>query len=476
MLYFVPKASILYKNKSRIETLCVGSQPKQEGIMRFNWQRYPDAADWIDARLEAFCREQPVLSQWRDQLGQKTGTRLLDWVDHLRVHPEQETRSQLEAVGYHPDGEWPSLYRLDGSTLPPVMLTSGKNRSQGVALRVEQLEAFALANALPVTIEGDPLAGYRQCCVLEDHIGLWAVERRSSGQWNSSSVSSDHLSRIVAALELWQTRPRGGQDEAALMEDALHRTETLVRSIGQQAATHVVMDSERQYWQSHNWAGQIQKARQDRLGLGWANFDHHTFRSSRRHFVQLVRLFEHLGFVCREKFYAGEEAGWGAQVVENTTTGHALFLDLDLAPEEVDIDFAHQPLSEPDELGTVGLWCALHGDSILSGGLHHLAARFDFEPVKEDLATLGIEMMPPFSSFDYLKQAFTRGELRSVDPQRLTRLVSAGRLDSKAADRFEREGVLASHLEDIERNQGFKGFNQTNVSKIIRDTDPRRGA
>ncbi len=444
--------------------------------MRVHWQRYPDAADWIDARLEAFCREQPVLLQWRERLGQMTGTRLLDWVDHISVDADNETRSQLEAVGYRPDGEWPSLYRLSGSTLPAVKLTGGTNDARGVALRVEHLEAFALANALPVTIEGDSLAEYRQCCVLEDRISLWVVERRSSEQWNPSSVSSGHHSRVIDAIELWQTRPRGGQDETALMEDALRRVETLVRSVGQQAATHVVMDSERQYWQCQNWAGQMQRARQDRLGLGWANFDHHTFRSSRRHFVQLVRLFEQLGFVCRETFYAGDEAGWGAQVVENPTTGHALFLDLDLALEEVDIDFAHQPLAEPDELGTVGLWCALHGDSILSGGLHHLAARFDFEPIKEDLADLGIDMMPPFSSFDYLKQAFTRGELRSVDPQRLTRLVSERRLDVKAADRFEREGALASHLEDIERNQGFKGFNQSNVSKIIRDTDPRRGA
>ena len=49
----------------------------------------------------------------------------------------------------------------------------------------------------------------------------------------------------------------------------------------------------------------MQNARQDKLGLGWANHDHHTYRSSRRHFARLIAIFEKLGFVCRERFYAG---------------------------------------------------------------------------------------------------------------------------------------------------------------------------
>ena len=33
---------------------------------------------------------------------------------------------------------------------------------------------------------------------------------------------------------------------------------------------------------------------------------------------------------------------------------------------------------------------------------------------------------------------------------------------------------LGSHLEILERNDGFKGFNQTGVSEIILKTDPRK--
>ena len=34
--------------------------------------------------------------------------------------------------------------------------------------------------------------------------------------------------------------------------------------------------------------------------------------------------------------------------------------------------------------------------------------------------------------------------------------------------------ALGSHLENLERNDGFKGFNQQGVSDIIARTDPRR--
>jgi hypothetical protein len=33
---------------------------------------------------------------------------------------------------------------------------------------------------------------------------------------------------------------------------------------------------------------------------------------------------------------------------------------------------------------------------------------------------------------------------------------------------------LGSHLEILERNDGYKGFNQTGVSDIIARTDPRK--
>jgi hypothetical protein len=50
------------------------------------------------------------------------------------------------------------------------------------------------------------------------------------------------------------------------------------------------------------------------------------------------------------------------------------------------------------------------------------------------------------------------------------------KITAEQADKFRREGALGSHLEVLERHDGFKGFNQTGISDIISRTDPRRGA
>ena len=107
------------------------------------------------------------------------------------------------------------------------------------------------------------------------------------------------------------------------------------------------------------WRGAGQKSRQDKLGLGWGNHDHHTYRCSRESFRALVAVFEMLGFKCRERFYAGREAGWGAQIMEQSIAGIITFNDVDLTPDELTQDFAHYPLAVQPKLGTVGLWsCA----------------------------------------------------------------------------------------------------------------------
>jgi 4-hydroxyphenylpyruvate dioxygenase-like putative hemolysin len=160
--------------------------------------------------------------------------------------------------------------------------------------------------------------------------------------------------------------------------------------------------------------------------------------------------------------------------MENSNAGLALFLDVDLAPEEVAVDFAEQGLAERDELGTVGLWCALHGDSILKAGMHHIAANAQFDRLKEDMSSYHIEFMSPFSDFSYLRQSFSKGEKWDMDPERVKRLLDSNRIDEGQADTFLRQGAIGSHLENIQRREGYKGFNQKNVSAIIKETDPRR--
>src|SRR5206468_8335704 len=136
-------------------------------------------------------------------------------------------------------------------------------------------------------------------------------------------------------------RRRKFDDDEQGFDVADELIDRMIERVGPDLACHLVFEVEREYWESRNRAGRVQKARQDRLGLGWANHDHHTFRSSRRFFPRLIAMFETLGFQLRERFHAGKDAGWGAQVLEHPTTGVVIFADLDLAPEEANQDFAH---------------------------------------------------------------------------------------------------------------------------------------
>ena len=106
--------------------------------------------------------------------------------------------------------------------------------------------------------------------------------------------------------------------------------------------------------------------------------------------------------------------------------------------------------------------------------MHHLEARFDFARLRDQLGAEGVATMKPFSDFAFLKQAFTEGERWPVHPERVARLRQGGLVTPEQAEGFLTHGAIGSHLENLQRKGGFKGFNQKAVSAIIAATDPRK--
>lgn len=459
----------------------------------FEWLRHPDAEDYVAKRLAELVAAMPVVRDLAEILLACTGSRLVDWLDHLELADGDLPRGQLAELGFEPE-EVPAepedtVYYHPGAIFPRILLRSVTSTTPGTtlaaAIQVEDVSHFLMANQLAVPIEGTLVSPYRRASVWQkDGQRFLVVERRGNAGFVPTEMPPDYPQRYLRAFEQWATRPRLSTDERAGMEQALKLARSLVSDMGTDTAAWIAFAAERALWQRRNRAGQVQKARQDSLGLGWANHDHHTFRSSRAVFPLLIEILETFGFRPRERFFAGAEAGWGAQVMEQPVCRLAVFADVDLSPDEVEGDFAHNPLPPKEELGTVGLWCALHGESMLSAGLHHVAARFDFDTATESLAEWGIGMMRPFSDFPYLRQAFTRGEQWPVAPDRLERLAAAGLaarpaatpIDESQQARFARKGAIGSHLENIQRGEGFKGFNQQTISDIIHRTDPRAAA
>ena len=451
-------------------------------VQEFVWQRYPKAEAYLAERVEEFVAAMPKVQAFSAALLAQTGTRLFDWLDHLVLADGDSVRRQLEELGFEQE-EVPAtpdstVLHHPGAIFPRILLRQNPHRQAGAveaaAIQVEHIAAFLMANHLSASIEGTALSPFRRATLWQENgTEFLAVERRGHPGFLPTEMPPDYPARYLTAYERWATRPRDFVDERTGMAHTLELARSLVSDMGTHTAAWIAFSAERAHWQQRNRAAQTQRANQEKLGLGWANHDHHTFRSSRHVFPILIQILETFGFHPRERFYAGAQAGWGAQVMEQAVCRFAVFADVDLTPEEVEGDFAHHPLPPLQELGTVGLWCALHGEAMLSAGLHHLAARFDFDAADAHLAQQGIDSMRPFSDFSYLRQAFTRGERWPVASERLDRLVASGQIDEERRVAFMEKGAIGSHLENIQRGEGFKGFNQQTISDIIRRTDPR---
>lgn len=428
---------------------------------------------------ELYRRSAPARAFAERLLG--VGARLSDAIDAFSVRADGELRRELAHAGFvrveHPDGAERELWEHPGALLPLIELRSEDvlrafARSDSVVDFLEAAPAAAHG-----AIEGAPSGLVRRLLVERaDGAELWLVERRAA---RTLVVARDPVAgpgplAIQRHLDALRLRPRPLADPGAGFEAALELVRAARAELGEALACEVFFEAERRCYERKNHAARVQKARQDALGLGWFNRDHHTYRSSRRWFGALVAVLEALGLRCRERFYAGREAGWGAQVLDHPATGLCVFADVDLTPEEIAGDFAHATLEPRESVGTVGLWCELHGEAFLGAGMHHLECQFDIQAVSEQLQAAGVGVMARFSNFPHLKQAFTQGEIWRVPAERLARAQSEGFVSGEQAARLARDGAIGSHFEVLERNAGYKGFNQDGINRIILATDPRR--
>ena len=443
---------------------------KAKELREFQWEPCPEGQKLLDEKIEGFLDRSSVMRDLAQEMRERTGTRFFDWIDHLKLPMNDDLSARLESAGFSRDKKG-KVWEHHGALFPRVV--EGQDGDQRLVLKAEFAADFLSAHGVSSAVEGTPLGRYRIAQVADK---LWVVERHGYRGFSNPESTPEEAIRAQRVLESFRTRRRDfkGDDEEAFR----HTHELIDRAIsevGRDWSCDLFFAAERDYWMRRNRAGRVQKARQDALGLGWANHDHHTYRCRRKTFPQVIEVFEKLGFTFRERFYAGAQAGWGAQIVEHEATGITIFADVDMTAEEVTGDFAREGFSEKDDLGTVGLWCELHGESFLEAGMHHLEAQFDFVALREQmLAESGIGMMKPFTNFEYLQQQFTEGERWPVQEERILELLKRGAISDKEADVFRREGAVGSHLENLERNDGFKGFNQTGISDIIERTDARK--
>ena len=436
-----------------------------------SWQTHPQAFSLVCEGILELEKAVPMLQALSERMLQETGTELRNWVDRLTI--DAATDDMLDSGFAIAEARGHGCYSHPRAQLPTVVLDYGKRM---LAIKVESVVDFLEAHRLDSRhqVLGSPGAPIRKVCIhCDSDSEVWIVERHGSVGWEATDVSPVLLERVTRHFERFRLRRRDYDSDLVGFEHARELIHESIQEIGRDQTADLFFAAERTYWQNRNDAGRLQRLRQGRLGLGWANHDHHTYRSSRDCFPDLINTLELLGMECRERFYAGREAGWGAQVMEQPACGVVVFADVDLGAEEIAQDFAHQPMSPRDSLGTVGLWCALHGEAFLQAGLHHLECEFEFDAAREQLKVQGVASMNPFTDLHHLRQAFTVGQRWSVSSHRAIRAVEAGWITTEQAEKFVREGTIGSHLEILQRREGYKGFNPKGISDIITETDPR---
>ncbi len=447
-------------------------------VENYEWVPQPEAAALIDELLQGMLKGCAPAVALADRMRRETGTRLLDWVDHIAVHAKPGIERRFEVLGFVRSTDNDQVIWNHPRGLFPTVLMLPKSARPGLAIKTEWVADFLISQQLEnIEIIGEPLSMMRKARAWSgDTADAWIIERHGVSGFDAPHTRAALTAQILKHHEAFRRRARHLPTSESGFDHAMKLIRAAKSDLGTDLAADRFFAAEREYWMSRNAAARCQYARQQRLGLGWANHDHHTYRSSRSCFHLLIAALEELGMVCRERFYAGRDAGWGAQVLEQRGAGVVVFADVDLNADEVAGDFAHEPLPPLGRAGTVGLWCRLHGEAFLEAGMHHLECQFDFDAAREQLKAAGFPSMKPFTFFPHLKQAFTEPEVWAVDPKRIEAAKAEGLITAEQAAKFAAAGVIGSHLEILQRDDGYKGFNQTGISEIIHRTDPRHAA
>ncbi|WP_340077376.1 hypothetical protein [Leptobacterium sp. I13] len=435
-----------------------------------DWKIETEAESFLSQAMEKIYEACPEGKKYADYMLDKVAVRMRDILDHVTFN-DSSLIPYMEAKGWiSSDGK---IFKNESGLFPAFVLKEG---SEQVYFKVEFVEDFIKANNIETVIEGKKDSQLRKALVFKgEGVDFWAIERHGTTDFEVADTSDEKIRLARIHQQVFRSRRRQFDTVPEGFDHADELVDKAVADIGPHWACDLFLRAEREYWMTRNTAGRIQKKRQDEIGIGWANQDHHTFDSSREYFYRTIIVLEKLGFECRELFYAGAGAGWGSQVLEQPVLGSVIFADIDLSPEELDIDFAHDKNIKPlYPLRRAGLWCAMHGESMLEAGLNHLECMYDAKKLNEQFADLKIDIMQPFSDFPHLYQVLTIGEWWPVDPKRIDTLEAAGHMSPEAADNFRQFGAIGSHFENLERNAGFKGFNQPGIDDVLSIIDPRK--
>jgi hypothetical protein len=430
------------------------------------WTAHPEAELFVRSLLErAFdgCAEAHVFQL---RLLDACAIRLRDILDHIAVPPD---------VGGYEEAGWKQIeigvWRHFGGSFPDVL----ERNHLGVGFKVESVDQLTRALGIDAPVEGAPHGPFRRVRVFSGAGAYFdAVERHGWAGVDAPLIGARRIARARLHQQIFRTRPRPFRRASLALSMTKRLATAAIADLGKHWACALFMQAEREYWSQKSNAGALQRRRQDKFGVGWCNIDHYTYACSREHFDATVSLLERLGYERRELLYAGARAGWGAMVLEQPALRSAVLVKMDMTPEDLIRGGVPGSLSPLTVHNRVGVWTALHGESMLEGGLSYAAGLYDCQGLQDYLSREDVAMSASPRDDARLHQTRTRGERRAVDPKRVDALERSGHLAGAEADDLRFNGAEAAQLEGLQRSDGFKGFRQTVAGDTLKPLDHRR--
>ena len=273
-------------NKARIEA--VAREP-------FEWFPQPLADAFYRQMVDAFCEQCTFANQLRERMLSQTGTRLIDWVDHLSIvaGDNGETIARMESVGYSFDvenehGRW--CVHNAGLFVPVYVANAGASR---LVLGVESVDDFLAAHRISdAVIEGVRWGEMRRARVTnENGFEFWICERKGFPGWSVPHANEKQISSAIEHYEAFKLRKRDFENDADGFDLAKSLIHESIQDLGVDWTCELFFQTEREYWQRRNRAARVQKRAPGsaRIGLGQSRPSHlsqwsHQFQKHDRSF------------------------------------------------------------------------------------------------------------------------------------------------------------------------------------------------
>lgn len=388
------------------------------------------AASHVQSALETVCSLLPEARAFSEEVRRGCALRLEDIVDTLII---------TGGIDHFLSSGWrevrPGLLRHSQMRIPDV----ARGAKLGVVIRADDIEQLLDALGVEAPIEGPPHAPVRRARIFSSPSAVLDAVERGGEDVATTSFGPRKIRRAQLHQQIFRTRRRQFRSRDLGFAHAERLVDAAIADLGAAWAGDLFLRAEREYWERQCYPGAFVGRRLSQLGVGWANIDHIAYRTSREHFHRLIGVFGKLGFAAVELAQPSPDTGWGACRLESASLRRAIVIEVDLNADECSLEsFPRNP--PPLRWHTpVGLWAALHGESILDGGIARVGALFD-PSIHELLVTAGLKVTANACGGAALDFP------RAININRIDSLERGGYLSAAVAERFRLNGDIASTL------------------------------